>query len=157
MQKIITCLWFDGQAEEAARFYTSIFPDSRITEVLRHGEAGPGEPGTVLTVTFELAGQEFLGLNGGPEFTFSEAISLHVDCTSQDEVDRMTTRLTAGGEQGPCGWVKDRYGLSWQVVPRELTDMLHDPDPVRSDRVMRQMLTMHKLDLEPLRRAYLAE
>ncbi|MCA1192823.1 VOC family protein [Saccharopolyspora sp. 6V] len=157
MQKITTCLWFDGQAEEAARFYTSIFPDSRITEVLRHGEAGPGAAGTVLTVTFELAGQEFLGLNGGPEFTFSEAISLHVDCTSQNEVDRMTTRLTAGGEQGPCGWVKDRYGLSWQIAPRELTDMLHDPDPARADRVMRQMLTMHKLDLEPLRRAYLAE
>ncbi|MBB5067965.1 putative 3-demethylubiquinone-9 3-methyltransferase (glyoxalase superfamily) [Saccharopolyspora gloriosae] len=105
-------------------------------------------------MTFELAGQQFLGLNGGPEFSFTEAISLHVDCNSQEEVDRMTERLVAGGEQGPCGWVKDRYGLSWQIVPTELTDMLRDPDPERSNRVMREMLTMHKLDLAALRRAY---
>ncbi|WP_243789380.1 VOC family protein [Saccharopolyspora gloriosae] len=156
MQKITTCLWFDGQAEEAARLYTSIFANSRITEIQRYGEAGPGEPGTVLTVTFELAGQQFLGLNGGPEFTFTEAISLHVDCNSQEEVDRMTEQLVAGGEQGPCGWLKDRFGLSWQIVPSELTDMLRDPDPDRSDRVMREMLTMHKLDLNALRRAYAA-
>ncbi|MFR9729438.1 VOC family protein [Saccharopolyspora sp. MS10] len=153
MQKITPCLWFDGRAEEAARFYTSIFPDSRITEIQHYGEPGPGEPGTVLTVEFELSGQAFTALNGGPAFSFTEAISLQVDCGSQEEVDRMSDQLIeGGGEQGPCGWVKDRYGLSWQVAPRQLGEMLRDPE--RRDAVMRAMLAMRRIDLEELRRAY---
>ncbi|MFP8959784.1 VOC family protein [Streptomyces nanhaiensis] len=152
-QKIATCLWFDGRAEEAARYYTSLFPDSRITDVQYYGEAGPGEPGSVMTVTFELAGREFIGLNGGPEFTFSEAISLSVDCADQAEVDELWARLTDGGEESVCGWLKDRYGLSWQIVPRELTELLSHPDRAVSQQVMKAMLGMKKIDVQALREA----
>ncbi|MFP8940067.1 VOC family protein [Streptomyces fenghuangensis] len=152
-QKIATCLWFDGRAEEAARYYTSLFPDSRITDVQHYGEAGPGEPGSVMTVTFELAGREFIALNGGPEFTFSEAISLSVDCADQAEVDELWARLTDGGEESVCGWLKDRYGLSWQIVPRELTELLSHPDPAVSQQVMKAMLGMRKIDVQALREA----
>ncbi|WP_031510213.1 VOC family protein [Streptomyces megasporus] len=150
MQKITTNLWFDGQAEEAARFYTSLFDDSRITDVQHYSEVGPGEPGTVMTVTFELAGQQFVAINGGPEFSFTEAISLSVDCADQAEVDRLWARLTEGGEEGPCGWLKDRYGLSWQIVPRQLTELLNDPDPARSEKAMKAMLGMKKIDVQGL-------
>ncbi|QUH03328.1 VOC family protein [Saccharopolyspora erythraea] len=154
MQKITTFLWFDGQAEEAAEFYTSIFPDSRIVHVQRYGEAGPGPEGAVMTVNFELAGQEFIALDGGPQFRFTEAISLFVDCKSQEEVDELWAKLTDGGEESQCGWLKDRYGLSWQIVPTVLMDMLKDPDPVRSARVMKAMLGMGKLDIQRLVDAY---
>ncbi|SFK97858.1 VOC family protein [Streptomyces pini] len=152
-QKIATCLWFDGRAEEAARYYTSLFPDSRITDVQHYGEAGPGEPGSVMTVTFELAGREFIALNGGPEFTFSEAISLSVDCADQAEVDELWAGLTDGGEESVCGWLKDRYGLSWQIVPRELPELLSHPDPTVSQQVMKAMLGMRKIDVQALREA----
>ncbi|MBQ6643861.1 MAG: VOC family protein [Saccharopolyspora sp.] len=155
MNKITACLWFDGQAEEAAEFYTSIFEDARIVEVMRNGESGPGPAGSVLTVEFELFGRRFVGLNGGPLFHFTEAISLMVDCESQEEVDRRTEQLLAGGgEQGPCGWLKDRFGLSWQVAPQELFEMLRDPDQARTDRLKQAMYTMHKLDVKALRKAY---
>ncbi len=154
MQKITTFLWFDDQAEEAAAFYTSLFDDSRIVDVQRYGEAGPGEPGSVMVVTFELAGQQFIALNGGPQFTFNEAISLSVDCETQEEVDELWAKLTAGGEGVACGWLKDRYGLSWQVVPRKLTELLNDPDPVKSNRVMQAMMGMKKIDIQGLVDAY---
>ncbi|GAA2404709.1 VOC family protein [Streptomyces glaucosporus] len=150
MQKITTNLWFDGQAEEAAEFYTSLFPDSRITDVQRYTEAGPGEPGTVVTVTFELAGQQFVAINGGPEFTFTEAVSLSVDCADQAEVDELWARLTDGGEEGPCGWLKDRYGLSWQIVPRKLTELLSDPDRATAEKATKAMLGMKKIDVQGL-------
>lgn len=151
MQKITTFLWFDDQAEEAAQHYVSVFGgDSRIVETSRYSEAGPGEPGSVMTVTFELAGQQFIALNGGPEFTFSEAISLQVDCADQEEVDAFWAGLGEGGEHGPCGWLKDRYGLSWQIVPRKLGELLGDPDPEKSQRAMRAMLGMKKLDVQGL-------
>ncbi|MER5460677.1 VOC family protein [Streptomyces sp. NPDC002668] len=154
MQKITTFLWFDNQAEEAAQHYTSIFDDSRVTDVQRYGEAGPGEPGTAMTVTFELAGQKFIALNGGPQFRFNEAISLYVDCASQEEVDELRAKLGAGGEEGPCGWLKDKFGLSWQIVPKTLTDLLSDPDPVKSQQVMKAMLGMKKIDVQGLKDAY---
>ncbi|MEU4211728.1 VOC family protein [Streptomyces sp. NPDC026206] len=154
MQKITTFLWFDHQAEEAAEYYTSVFGDSRVVDVQRYGEAGPGEPGTVMVVTFELAGQRFIALNGGPRFTFNEAVSLCVDCDTQEEVDELWAKLTAGGQESACGWLKDRYGLSWQVVPRRLTELLSDPDPVRSNRVMQAMLGMKKIDIQALVDAY---
>ncbi|MGW0556817.1 VOC family protein [Streptomyces sp. NPDC002926] len=154
MQKITTFLWFDNQAEEAAQHYTSIFDDSRVTDVQRYGEAGPGEPGTAMTVTFELAGQKFIALNGGPQFRFTEAISLYVDCASQEEVDELWAKLGAGGEEGPCGWLKDKFGLSWQIVPKTLTDLLSDPDPVKSQQVMKAMLGMKKIDVQGLKDAY---
>lgn len=154
MQKITTFLWYDNQAEEAANFYAGIFPDSRIVHVQRYGAAGPGTPGTVMTVTFELAGQQFIALNGGPHDKFTEAISLYVDCATQEEVDDLWTRLSDGGEEGPCGWLKDRYGLSWQIVPRTLTDLISDPDPVKSNRAMQAMLGMKKIDIQALREAY---
>ena len=150
MQKITPCLWFDGQAEEAARHYTSIFDDSRIVDVQRYGQAGPGKAGTDMTVTFELAGQRFLALNGGPQFTFTEAISLSVDCATQEEVDELWARLGEGGEEGPCGWLKDRYGLSWQIVPRVLTELVGDPDPATSERAVKAMLGMRKIDIQGL-------
>ncbi|MEV5243125.1 VOC family protein [Streptomyces cinnamoneus] len=150
MQKITTFLWFDDRAEEAAGFYTSVFDDSRIVEVQRYGEAGPGEAGTVMVVTFELAGQRFIALNGGPQFTFNEAVSLSVDCATQEEVDELWAKLGDGGEEGACGWLKDRFGLWWQIVPRTLTELLGDPDPVRSNRVMRAMLGMKKIDVQEL-------
>ena len=147
MPKITPCLWFDTQGEEAARFYTSIFPNSRIVDVARYGEAGPRDAGTVMVVKFELDGQELVALNGGPEFTFDEAISFQIDCADQEEVDRYSEALTDGGEQGPCGWVKDRFGLSWQVVPARLIELLGDPDEARSQRAMAAMLEMRKIDI----------
>ncbi|MFE2724817.1 VOC family protein [Kitasatospora sp. NPDC059327] len=151
MQKITTFLWFDDQAEAAARFYTSVFANSRITGITHYAEAGPGEAGTVMTVTFELDGQGFVALNGGPVFHFTEAVSLQVDCADQREVDDLWAKLTAdGGEGGPCGWLKDRYGLSWQIVPRVLTELIADPDPARVGRVTAAMLRMQKIEIQPL-------
>ena len=147
MPKITPCLWFDTQGEEAARFYTSIFPNSRIVDVARYGEAGPRDAGTVMVVKFELDGQELVALNGGPEFTFDEAISFQIDCADQEEVDRYSEALTDGGEQGPCGWVKDRFGLSWQVVPARLIELLGDPDEAKAQRAMAAMLEMRKIDI----------
>ena len=153
MQKVTPCLWFDGQAEEAAQFYTALFPDSRIGKVVRYGEAGPGPPGSVVTVSFELFGQEFTGLNGGPMFTFSDAVSFAIHCETQDEVDRYWDALTEGGEEQPCGWLKDRFGLSWQVVPTMLPELLSDPDPARAQRATEAMLQMKKLDIAALQKA----
>ena len=154
MPKITPWLWFDTEAEEAANFYTSVFKNPRITNVARYGEAGPRPAGTVMTVAFELDGQEFAALNGGPEYTFNEAVSLMIDCADQAEVDYYWARLTEGGGQpGPCGWLKDRYGLSWQVVPTELERLLNDPDQGRAQRAMAAMLKMGKLDVAALRAA----
>ena len=153
MTRITPCLWFDTEGEEAATFYVSLFKNSRITEVSRYGEAGPRAAGTVMVVSFELDGQPFTALNGGPEFTFSEAISFQIDCQSQEEVDYYWDGLTAGGEEGPCGWLKDRYGVSWQVVPSALITLLQDPDPGRSQRAMAAMLTMKKIDVAALHAA----
>ncbi|GHF65016.1 VOC family protein [Streptomyces mashuensis] len=154
MQKITPFLWFDHQAEEAAQYYMSVFDDSRLVDVQRYGKAGPGPEGTVMTVAFELAGQRFVALNGGPRFTFNEAISLSVDCATQEEVDELWARLSEGGEEGPCGWLKDKYGLSWQIVPRALTDLLGDPDPEKAQRVMQAMLGMKKIVIRELEDAY---
>jgi predicted 3-demethylubiquinone-9 3-methyltransferase (glyoxalase superfamily) len=153
MQKIVTFLWFDNQAEEAAEFYTSIFANSKITDVQRYGEGGPGPAGTTMAVTFELEGQQFIALNGGPHFRFTEAISLFVNCTSQEEVDRLWARLTEGGEESQCGWLKDRYGLSWQIIPTALGELLGDPDPGRSQRAMQAMLSMKKIEIAQLEKA----
>ncbi|WP_326699358.1 VOC family protein [Streptomyces sp. NBC_01754] len=154
MQKIRPCLWFDGQAQEAAEFYVSVFGgDSRVVNVSYNGEAAPGKTGAVLTVDFVLAGQDYLALNGGPEFSFSEAVSLSVDCGAQEEVDRFWNALTEGGEESWCGWLKDKYGLSWQIVPRILPELLDGPDKARSERVMTAMRGMRKLDVEALRNA----
>ena len=153
-QKIKTFLWFDKDAEEAAKFYTSIFKNSRITAVARYGDAGPGPKGSAMTVAFELEGQEFLALNGGPQFKFTEAISLLVTCDSQQEIDELWSKLTAGGQESQCGWLKDRYGLSWQIVPSALPQLLQDPDPAKSARVMQAMLQMKKMDLARLERAH---
>lgn len=161
MQKITPCLWFDKEAEEAARFYCGIFQSSKITKISRYTEAGRevhgGEPGSVLAVAFELGGQQFSALNGGPMFTFNEAISLQVGCDSQQEVDYFWGKLTAGGSEQPCGWLKDRYGLSWQVFPSVLLEMLNDQDTARAGRVMNEMLTMKKIDLSQLERAQRGE
>ena len=154
MQKIITSLWFDGKAEEAMNFYISIFKNSRVLNVSRFGEAGPGSAGTVMAVAFELDGQQFMGINGGPEFPFTEAISLFVDCESQQDVDELWKKLTAGGEESQCGWLKDKYGLSWQIVPKILIEMLGDKDPEKARRVNQAMLQMHKIDIKALQRAY---
>jgi predicted 3-demethylubiquinone-9 3-methyltransferase (glyoxalase superfamily) len=155
MQKITPYLWFDGQAEEAANYYAAIFDNSRILDVQRFGEAGPGPEGSVMAVTFELEGQQFVGLNGGPEFKFTEAISFHVSCRTQDEVDALWEKLSAdGGQPGPCGWLKDRYGLSWQIVPTALQELLGDPDAERAGRVMKAMLSMSKIEIQALRDAY---
>lgn len=153
MQKTTPCLWFDAQAEEAATFYTSIFTNSHILHVARYGKAGPGPEGSVMTVSFELDGQQFVALNGGPEFRFNEAISFQVNCQTQEEVDEFWARLSEGGEQGPCGWLKDRYGVSWQIIPTRLTELLNDPDPEKSQRAMRAMLDMSKIDIETLEQA----
>lgn len=153
MQKITPCLWFDTEAEEAATFYTSIFQNSRILDVARYGAAGPRPEGMVMTVNFELDGQEFVALNGGPEFTFDEAISFQVSCETQDEVDEFWSRLSEGGEEGPCGWLKDRYGVSWQIVPSRLIELINDPDKEKSQRVMSAMLGMKKIDIPALERA----
>jgi predicted 3-demethylubiquinone-9 3-methyltransferase (glyoxalase superfamily) len=153
MQKITPCLWFDTEGEEAARFYTSIFPNSSVGNIARYGEAGPRPAGTAMTVEFELDGQKFTALNGGPEFTFSEAISFQVSCENQDEVDKFWSALSEGGEGGPCGWVKDRFGLSWQVVPTVLPKLLDDPDPEKAQRVMAAMLKMKKIEIDELEQA----
>lgn len=152
-----TCLWFDGQAEAAANHYVSIFKDSRLGRVHRYTEAGPGPAGTVLTVEFELNGQKFVALNGGPEFTFNEAVSFQIHCADQDEVDYYWSRLSEGGEEVACGWLKDRYGVSWQVVPTVLTDMISDPDPAKAKRATEAMLTMTKFDIAALQQAYAGE
>jgi predicted 3-demethylubiquinone-9 3-methyltransferase (glyoxalase superfamily) len=153
-KKITTFLTFDGQAEEAIEFYTSIFPDSKILSTSRYGAGGPGPEGSLMSATFELAGQEFVALNGGPSFTFSQGISLFVDCETQDEVDELWERLTDGGEPGPCGWLTDRFGVSWQIIPRTLGELLNDDDPEKAQRVMQAMLQMRKIEIEGLQRAY---
>jgi predicted 3-demethylubiquinone-9 3-methyltransferase (glyoxalase superfamily) len=153
MHEITPCLWFDTEGEEAAKFYTSVFPNSRIVDVAHYGEAGPRVEGTVMTVSFELDGQKFVALNGGPEFTFNEAISFQVSCKTQDEVDAFWSKLSEGGEEGPCGWLKDRYGVSWQIVPSVLPELLSDPDQEKSQRVMRAMLKMKKIEIDALERA----
>jgi predicted 3-demethylubiquinone-9 3-methyltransferase (glyoxalase superfamily) len=160
IQKISPCLWFDGRAEEAAKFYTAIFENSRILETSRYGEAGRDvhgqTPGTVMTVAFELEGQRFTALNGGPIFKFTEAVSFQINCETQKEVDHYWDRLSEGGDPGAqqCGWLKDRFGLSWQVVPTALIRMIADPDPARSQRVMTAMLEMKKIRIDELERAY---
>jgi predicted 3-demethylubiquinone-9 3-methyltransferase (glyoxalase superfamily) len=154
MQKITACLWFDDQAEEAARFYTSIFKKSKIGKISHYGEGGPRPKGSVLAVSFHLDGQEFLALNGGPQFKFSEAISFIVNCKTQKEVDRMWKKLSEGGQEVQCGWLKDKYGVSWQVVPTVLAKMMSDPDPARTARVFQAMLQMKKLDIKGLKKAY---
>ncbi|HEX4142084.1 MAG TPA: VOC family protein [Pirellulales bacterium] len=154
IQLITPFLWFDHQAEEAANFYASIFPDSRVVKVVRCGKAGPGPPGSVLTVEFELHGQKFVALNGGPHFKFSEAISFVVNCQTSQEVDTYWQKLSAGGAEVQCGWLKDKFGLSWQIVPTALPKLLGDPDPEKSARVMKAMMTMTKLDIAALERAY---
>ena len=154
MSKITPFLWYDSQAEEAARFYVSIFPNSEVGAITRYGSAGPGAEGTAMTVEFVLDGQPFIALTGGPHFTFNEAVSFSIDCRSQAEVDEYWSRLTAdGGEEGACGWVKDRFGLSWQVNPARLAELLGDPDRAKSQRVMAAMLTMKKIDIAELERA----
>ena len=153
MQKITPWLWFDTEAEEAAAFYTSVFPNSRIGEVTRYGSAGPRPEGTVMTVSFELEGQQFAALNGGPEFKPNEAISFLVDCEDQDEVDRYWEALSDGGEKGPCGWLKDRFGVSWQIIPRRLLELTGDPDREKAQRVMAAMLEMGKIEVAELERA----
>jgi predicted 3-demethylubiquinone-9 3-methyltransferase (glyoxalase superfamily) len=156
-QKITTYLWFNGNAEEAVEFYTSVFPDSRVTQVARWGEGGPGPQGTVMNIAFELAGQAFIALNGGPQFAFTPAISLFVSCESQPEVDRLWAKLLeGGGTPGPCGWLTDRYGLSWQVVPTALVDLMSDPDPRASGRVAQALMTMQRIDIARLQRAHAA-
>lgn len=153
MPRIIPNLWFDTEAEEAAAFYTSIFEDSRIVGLTRYPEDAPREAGLVMTVEFELDGQRFVGINGGPQFKFDEAVSLQIDCETQEDVDYYWERLTDGGEEGPCGWLKDRFGLSWQVVPAGMDELFADADPERSRRAMQAMLGMKKLDAAALRRA----
>lgn len=154
MQKITPNLWFDTEAEEAANYYISIFKDSEITDISRYGEAGPRPAGMVLTVAFKLFGQEFVAINGGPDFKFNEAISLSVSCNSQDEVDELWERLAAdGGEEGPCGWLKDRYGLSWQIIPTRLPELLQDEDTAKANRVMQAMLQMRKIEIADLEKA----
>ena len=154
MQKITPCLWFDGNAEEAANFYASVFKNAKIEKTLRCGDSGPGPKGSVLTVSFELEGLEFTALNGGPKYKFTEAISLHVDCKSQEEVDYYWDKLSEGGEIIQCGWLKDKFGLSWQIVPTALIEMLNDSDPAKASRVMQAMMQMKKLDIAELQKAY---
>jgi predicted 3-demethylubiquinone-9 3-methyltransferase (glyoxalase superfamily) len=151
--QIIPNLWFDTEAEEAAEFYLSVFKNSRIVNVTHYTEAGPREPGSVMTVEFELDGQRFVGINGGPQFKFDEAISFQITCETQDEIDYYWEALSEGGGEGPCGWLKDRYGLSWQVVPSGMDELFADPDPKRAERAMKAMLWMRKLDIAALRAA----
>ena len=153
MPRITPNLWFDTESEEAAEFYVSVFPNSEIKNVSYYGEAGPGPAGTVLTVDFVLDGQEYTAINGGPQFTFDEAISLLINCADQDEIDYYWAKLSEGGEEGPCGWLKDRYGLSWQVAPVGLAEMMNDPDQGRSQRAMKAMLGMKKIDVAALHAA----
>lgn len=153
-QKITPFLWFDGNAEEAIHFYTSIFQDSKVLNVSRYGEGGPGPKGTLMTATFKLQGQEFMALNGGPVFKFTEAVSFFVKCKTQDEIDMYWNKLSDGGEKSRCGWVKDKFGLSWQIVPPLLGELLNDKDPVKSKRVMMAMLAMTKIEIQKLKDAY---
>jgi predicted 3-demethylubiquinone-9 3-methyltransferase (glyoxalase superfamily) len=154
MQKITPFLWFDGKAEEAAKFYTSIFKNSKIGRIARYGEGGPGPKGAVLSATFELDGQEFIALNGGPQFTFSPAISFFVNCETQEEVDEIWEKLCAGGKKNRCGWLQDKFGVSWQVIPTALGKLMSDPDPEKSGRVMKAMLQMEKIDIRGLQQAH---
>ena len=154
MQKISPFLWFDGKAEEAAEFYISVFPNSKIGDILRNGPDGPGPQGSVLTVAFELDGQEFTALNGGPHYKFSPATSFVVNCETQDEVDYYWEKLSAGGKTMQCGWLDDKYGVTWQVVPSVLVKMLQDKDAEKAHRVMQTMMQMVKLDIKPLQQAY---
>jgi predicted 3-demethylubiquinone-9 3-methyltransferase (glyoxalase superfamily) len=154
MQKITPFLWFDDQAEEAMKFYVSIFKHSKVLGVARYGETGPGPKGTVMTARFQLEGQEFVALNGGPQFKFTEAISFLVNCETQEEVDYFWEKLSDGGEKSRCGWLKDKFGLSWQVVPTVLSEMLQDKNAQKSQRVMKAMLQMDKIDIQGLKRAY---
>jgi predicted 3-demethylubiquinone-9 3-methyltransferase (glyoxalase superfamily) len=153
MQQITPFLWFDTQAEEAMKFYTSIFKNSKIGRVTRYGDAGPGPKGTVMSATFKLDGQEFMALNGGPLFTFTPAVSFFVSCKTQEEVDDLWEKLSAGGKTERCGWLKDKFGLSWQIIPSILGELLHDKDPQKSRRVMQAMLQMNKIDIEGLKQA----
>jgi predicted 3-demethylubiquinone-9 3-methyltransferase (glyoxalase superfamily) len=154
MPRTTPCLWFDTQAKDAAEFYCSVFPNSRITQVQHYGEAGPREAGMVMVVEFELDGQPYQALNGGPEFRFDEAISFDIRCADQAELDHYWSKLGEGGQEGPCGWLKDRFGLSWQVTPQALVDMLADPDPAKVAAVTKTFLSMSKLDVAPLQAAY---
>jgi predicted 3-demethylubiquinone-9 3-methyltransferase (glyoxalase superfamily) len=154
MQKIAPFLWFDGKAEEAMNFYVSLFKNSRVESIARYGEAGPGPKGSVMTVTFVLDGQRFIALNGGPQYKFTPAISFFVNCETQAEVDELWEKLSEGGEKNQCGWLTDKYGLSWQIVPSVLLEMLQDKDSKRSQRVMKAMLQMTKLDIKTLKQAY---
>lgn len=154
MHKITPCLWFDTQGEEAANLYTSLFPNSRVVNVSYYGESGPGPAGTVLTVEFELDGDSFLALNGGPQYQFTEAISFQVACEDQADVDYYWNNLSAGGEEGPCGWLKDKFGMSWQIVPTVLPKLLTDPDRAKAERAMKAMMSMGKLDIAALQQAF---
>ena len=158
MQKITQFLWFDGKAEEATKFYTSIFKNSKIGKISRYGKEGQEvhrkQPGTVMTVEFDIDGQKFVALNGGPEFKFTEAVSFAVDCKTQKEVDELWQKLTEGGDEQPCGWLKDKFGLSWQITPTVLNEMLQDKDPKKAGRVFAAMLKMKKIDIETLKKAY---
>jgi predicted 3-demethylubiquinone-9 3-methyltransferase (glyoxalase superfamily) len=153
MQKLTPCLWFDTEGEDAAKFYTSVFPSSRIVETAYYGSAGPRAEGTVMTVEFELDGQRFIALNGGPDFEFNEAISFQVNCENQEEVDVYWSKLSEGGEEGPCGWLKDKFGVSWQIIPTVLPQLLTDPDRQKAQRVMTSMLKMRKIEIPELERA----
>ncbi|NLG70896.1 MAG: VOC family protein [Chloroflexi bacterium] len=157
MNKIAPCLWFDNEAEEAVRFYTSIFKNSSIGTITRYGEAGPRPAGSVMSITFQLDGQDFIALNGGPQFKFNEAISFSVDCKDQAEVDYYWEKLSGGGEIQMCGWLKDKFGVSWQIVPTELNDLIRDPDPVRAARVTQALFQMQKIDINRLKQVYAAE
>ena len=154
MKKITPFLWFDGKAEEAMNFYVSIFKNSKIGKVTRYGAGGPGPAGSVMSATFQLEGQDFFALNGGPQFTFTPAISFFVNCETQPDVDELWEKLSAGGKKERCGWLKDKYGLSWQIIPSALGKLLSDPDPEKSKRVMMAMLQMDKIDIAGLQRAY---
>ena len=154
MQKITPFLWFDDKAEEAMHFYVSIFKNSKVGTISRYGDAGPGPKGSVMSVTFELEGQPFMALNGGPHYKLSPAISLFVNCETQEEVDELWAKLTAGGKEDHCGWLVDKYGLSWQIIPKALGEMLSSPDPEKSQRAMKAMLQMGKIDIQTLKRAY---
>ena len=154
MQKITPFLWFDGRAEEAMNFYISIFKNSKCVSVSRYGDAGPGPKGSVMTATFQLEGQEFVALNGGPHFTFTPAISFFVHCETQEEVDELWEKLSVGGKTNQCGWLQDKFGVSWQIIPTALMKMLGDKDPVKSKRVMQAMLQMTKIDIQGLKKAY---
>ena len=157
MQKIVPFLWFNDQAEEAMKFYVSIFKGSKVMSVARYGDAGPGPKGTVMMATFQLEGQDFYALNGGPQFAFTPAISLFVNCETQEEVDELWEKLSAGGEKSRCGWLKDKFGLSWQIIPTALGRMMTDKDPKKAQRVMKAMLQMDKIDIARLERAYQGE